>query len=281
MEYSNLGMGLLGHLLAQKAHLSYEGLLQNRITKPLGMNDTSINISEDQRSRLAPPHLADGSSGTNWNIPALAGAGAIRSTTNDMLKFVEANLHPPQGELGKAIDLAWNIHQQPIAEEDFPLGLGWHVARDGSTRWHNGETGGYHAMMLVSRKLDMGVVVLANTATREVDQLAQQIMQMLAGTEVQPRRFAKPVDVDPQVMQRYVGKYELVPGFVFTVSVENKRLMVGATSQPTFEVFPRSDTEWYYQVVEATLTFQVDDKGKCDAVKLFQNGVRHTAKRIE
>jgi hypothetical protein len=82
-------------------------------------------------------------------------------------------------------------------------------------------------------------------------------------------------------MQRYVGKYQIAPGAVFTVSVNGDQLLVGLTGQPTFRVYPRSDTEWFYKVVEATLTFEVDAAGCCNSLELFQNGVRQKAKRIE
>jgi D-alanyl-D-alanine-carboxypeptidase/D-alanyl-D-alanine-endopeptidase len=82
-------------------------------------------------------------------------------------------------------------------------------------------------------------------------------------------------------MKRYVGKYQLAPGAVFTVSVNEDQLMVSLTGQPTFRVYPRSDTKWFYKVVDATLTFKVDRSGRCNSVELFQNGVRQKAKRIE
>ena len=61
----------------------------------------------------------------------------------------------------------------------------------------------------------------------------------------------------------------------------NAILSVWPIIESTFEVYPRSETQWYYKVVKATLTFEVDDKGKCNTVELFQNGVRQKAKRIE
>jgi hypothetical protein len=105
---------------------------------------------------------------------------------------------------------------------------------------------------------------------------------MLAGATVEPRTFEKPVEADiaPEIMQRYVGKYQLVPGFVLTVSVDGGKLMVGATGQPTSRVFAKSETEWFYKVVDATLTFKIDSAGNCNALELFQNGVRQRAKRI-
>jgi len=77
-EYSNLGQGLLGQLLAHEQNITYEELLRQRITTPLNMTSTTITLDKEQRLRLAPPHLADGQPASNWDIPTLAGAGAIQ-----------------------------------------------------------------------------------------------------------------------------------------------------------------------------------------------------------
>jgi D-alanyl-D-alanine-carboxypeptidase/D-alanyl-D-alanine-endopeptidase len=279
-DYSNLGAGLLGLVLAREQKTDYASLLQQRIAEPLGLSDTTIKLEEEQRSRLAPPHVEGGSAGHNWDFDTLAGCGAIRSTADDLLTFAKACLDPQEGELREAVGLSWCVHQKPIEEGDFAMGLGWHIAHDGQTRWHNGQTGGYHAAVFVNRPLKIAVVVLTNTATMEVDALAQDLVVACAGQNVKPREFEKAPEVSAEVLQSYAGKYRLAPGFEFTVSVEGDNLMVGLTGQPTHQVYPRSDTEWYYKVVDATLTFKVDGKGKCTAVELFQNGVRQTAKRI-
>lgn len=280
MAYSNLGVGLLGELLAMQRDTDYESLLVDRISQRLGMNHTKITLNDDEKTRLASPHTEGGAPGYAWDLAAMAGAGAIRSDVDDMLKFAQAQLDPPQDQLGSAIDIAWTIHQKPIAQEDFTVGLGWNVARDGSTRWHNGQTGGFHSAVFINRKLDAAVVILSNTATMEVDVLAEQLMRMLAGRDEKPRKFEKQLAVSPDKMKQYIGKYQLAPGAVFTVNVEGDKLLVGLTGQPTFRVYPKSETEWYYKVVEATLTFKLDKDGKCSAVELFQNGARLTAKRI-
>lgn len=279
-EYSNLGQGLLGVLLANAEHSSYPQLLAQRITQPLNMSDTTVELSVEQQQRLAPPHLPDGQPTKNWDLPGLTGAGGIRSTCADLLLFAQACLHPPDGELGASIDLAWQVHQPPLAAEDFAMGLGWHIARDGSTRWHNGQTGGYHSMMFINRELKIAVVLLTNSATGDVDALAEDVVRMLAGAEVEPRKFEQEVEVSDAAKARYVGTYELAPGFQFTVSKQDGRLYVGLTGQPTFEVYARSETEWFYKVVEATITFKMDDAGQCTALELFQNGVRREARRV-
>jgi serine-type D-Ala-D-Ala carboxypeptidase/endopeptidase len=91
-EYSNLGAGLLGHILSRHAGTSYEDLLRTRILQPLGMRDTAITLSGDQRRRLATGHSAALVPVPLWEFDALAGAGAIRSTAADLLTFAAACL---------------------------------------------------------------------------------------------------------------------------------------------------------------------------------------------
>ena len=189
-EYSNLGQGLLGHLLSLRAKSTYEDLVRNRIAVPLKMSSTRITIDKESQSRFAPGHMADGQPAANWDVSVLAGAGGVRTTVNDMLLFAAANLAPPKGKLGEAIEMAWTVHQKPIKQGEPSLGLGWHLVLDG-TRWHNGETGGYHAMIMINRKSKSSVILMTNTATHEVDQLATDILRMISGAKVAPRKFAK------------------------------------------------------------------------------------------
>jgi serine-type D-Ala-D-Ala carboxypeptidase/endopeptidase len=277
-EYSNLAQGLLGHLLSLRAKSTFEDLVRNRIAIPLKMSSTKITIDKKSKSRFAPGHMADGQPAANWDLPVLAGAGGVRTTVNDLLLFAAANLAPPKGKLGEAIEMAWTIHQKPIKQGDPSLGLGWHVAPDG-TRWHNGQTGGYHSMILVNRQSRSSVILLTNTGTTEVDQLAADILRMIAGAQVAPRKFDKALDVPAAALQKFVGSYELAPGVLFTVTAMDGKLMVALTGQPSYQVFPRSETLWFYKVVDATITFNVDKNGKCNSLVLFQNGIKQTAKR--
>jgi CubicO group peptidase (beta-lactamase class C family) len=279
MEYSNFAVSLLGHLLCRHSGKNYDELLTDRITAPLGMTDTTVTANVRALGRLATGYVTPGVTSSTWEFADMPGAGGIRSTVNDMLRFSQANLYPPDNQLGKALDLAWEQHR-PANGTDFAMGLGWHLARDGQTRWHNGQTGGYHSMLLVNRRIPAAVVVLSNTATPEVDNLAQEMIQALAGLPVEPRQFEKTVDVPLSKMKRCEGRYQLAPNVVFDVTVVEDRLMVGLTGQPTFEVFPRSETEWFYKVVPASLTFKKGTGDSYVELELFQNGIRQTAKRI-
>ncbi|MCM2372258.1 serine hydrolase [Aporhodopirellula aestuarii] len=281
-EYSNFAVALLGHLICLNSERSYEQVLQEKNTGPLSMDSTAVELTDSMRFRMATPHDSGLNPTSNWEFADVPGAGGIRSSIEDMLKFAAANLNPPDGELGQAIELAWKQHQ-PSTGGSFAMGLGWHLARDGQTRWHNGGTGGYRTMLMINRPLQIAVVVLCNTACGEVDALAEQMVQMLAGAEVRPVTFADQTEVDVPVekMKRLEGRYQLVPTFIFDVNVRDGKLMVGVTNQPTFQVFAKSETEWFYKVVPASLTFRLTESGECTALELFQNGIRQTAKRVD
>ncbi len=115
--YSNLGVGLLGNILADVCKVSYEEAVIQTLCQPLGLNDTCITLNDEQRSRLAPAYSEDGKLIKHWDLPALAGAGALRSTANDLLTFVHANLQPPQTSLGRAIQQTQVLRHQTFAPE--------------------------------------------------------------------------------------------------------------------------------------------------------------------
>jgi len=177
-DYSNVGVGLLGHLLASRAGLSYEEAVISRICAPLGMKDTGIALSEDQKTRLLPGHSSDGKRVPYWDVPALAGAGALRSSVVDMLRFLEASLgSAPTPLLG-----ALSETQIPRARAGggMSVGLGWHISplgtKDKATlHWHNGGTGGFSSFAGFVKERGLGVVVLSNAA-EQVDTLAHSIL---------------------------------------------------------------------------------------------------------
>jgi CubicO group peptidase (beta-lactamase class C family) len=285
-EYSNLGASVLGYLVAQSAGKSYQQLLRERIANPLRMTDCTVLLGEDQRKRLATPHDKFGSATPPWTFSDLPGAGGIHATMRDMMRFAKAQLTPPTGPLGEAIEFAWK--QQRDADASGPaMGLGWMIAADGQTRWHNGQTGGSHSAIFINRELDRSIVVLCNTAVSDVDQLAMQLVMKTTGRESTPEPKETSDDesgdlaIDATLRGRLVGRYQLTPSFIFTVRDHDGHLMVSITNQPTQEVFPDSPTRWSYRGVDATLEFKLKKTGPATSLVLHQNGAQQTAHRIE
>jgi CubicO group peptidase (beta-lactamase class C family) len=269
-EYSNVGMGLLGHALALRAGKPFEAILTERVLKPLGMNDTRIALTGDMRSRFAAGHDPSGAVVPNWDLPVLAGAGALRSTANDMLRFLAANLDSN----ATAISADLRETHRPRHDAGSPnmrIALAWHLLRasDAEIVWHNGGTGGYRSIIGFDPARRIGVVVLSN-ASGAVDDIAFHLLN----PKLPLQQFTKHTEakIDPSGLDALVGQYGLAPTFVLTVTREGDGLFIQATGQQKFQVYPESDSTFFYRAVPAQVTFERDATGKVSRIVLHQGG---------
>lgn len=273
--YSNLAAGVLGTLLARRADTTYAELLARRITRPLGMIDTVVALTDPQRARFAPPFNSAGQPWTPWDFQALAGAGGIRSTLADMKRFAAALLRPGDTPLQKAIDLAWT--RQELTKTFSPGGqaLGWMLAGDGRTRWHNGMTGGFHAALFVNRELGMASLLLSNRSTPIGTELAAGLLQRAAGAPERPipNRDRAEVALPPGQLDRCTGTFQLTPQFAVVCERRNQALFVTPTGQPTDRLYAASPNTFFSRRVPADLVFELPaDGGPATAIILKQGG---------
>jgi hypothetical protein len=77
-----------------------------------------------------------------------------------------------------------------------------------------------------------------------------------------------------------VGQYELAPGVIFNVTFQDDKLMVQLTGQDAYQVFAESETDFFYKVVDAKITFQKDANGDISGLVLHQGGIDRNAKKI-
>jgi D-alanyl-D-alanine-carboxypeptidase/D-alanyl-D-alanine-endopeptidase len=283
-EYSNLGGGLLGHVLALRAHTDYGSLVRERITAPLGMTSTAIALSPELKSRLAVGHGATLQPVANWDLPTLAGAGALRSTTNDLLTFLAANLGYTTSPLAPAMAAMLAV-RRPTGSGDLQIALGWHVLTTHGKEivWHNGGTAGYRTFIGFDRAARTGVVVLSNAGTvAGPDDIGRHLLDpqlpLLAVTA--PAQHTE-ITIDPKLYDQYVGRYQLAPAAILTVSRTGDRLFAQLTGQPAFEIFPEGEKRFFLKVVDAQMTFETDAQAKATAVVLHQNGIDQRARRID
>jgi CubicO group peptidase (beta-lactamase class C family) len=274
-EYSNLGFALLGHALALRAGKPWEQLVQDRVIQPLGLSDTRVTLTPSMKARLATGH-ADGEPAASWALTTFAPAGALRSTANDMLRFVAAAMDStgPLAPLFRATEQSRRV----ITPGRLEIGLGWHILHlDGhDIVWHNGGTGGYHALAAFEPASRRAVVLLANS-TDDIDDIGMHLLDP-AGPVREPPRL---VTVAPEVLDRYVGEYQLAPTFVIDVTRTGGKLFIQATGQPRIRVFASSDREFFLTAVDARITFVTEAAtGPATALVLHQNGMDQTARRV-
>ncbi|WP_414584780.1 serine hydrolase [Scytonema sp. PCC 10023] len=281
-EYSNLGAGLLGHILSLKAGMDYEKLVITRICQQLKMDSTSIQLSPEMQARFATGHNQLGQPVKNWDIPTLAGAGALRSTANDLLKFLAANLDLSKSHLSPAIQRT-HLVQHDANIPDLKIGLGWHILKRYGREiiWHNGGTGGYHSFIGFDKKKRLGVVVLSNSVN-DIDDIGLHLLEpKFELAKRTPPKEGKSIVLDPKIYDSYIGQYQLAPNFILTISKEQDKLYAQATGQPRFELFPESETEFFIKEVDAQITFVKNIKGQVTHLILHQNGQDLEAKKIQ
>ncbi len=282
-EYSNLGVGLLGHALSLAAGTSYEALLRERIFSPLRMTNSAITLSPWMKSHLALGHDEQGKVVSLWDLPTLAGAGAIRSTMDDMLKFMTANLHPERGAIGKAMAFAHEARAS-AGGPNVSIGLNWITQRAGADTivWHNGGTGGYRTFAGFEPSTGMAVVVLTNSGGAGADDIG---MHLLAPTlPLTPKPASKKqrtaIVLAEGVLEPYVGLYQLSPEFAIEITRKGAALFSQATGQGVLQLWPESVTDFFLKEVDAQLTFVRDAQGTVTGLVLHQGGANTPAKKV-
>jgi CubicO group peptidase (beta-lactamase class C family) len=279
-EYSNTGFGVLGHALARRAGVDYEALVEARICRMLGMASTRIALSPELRARLAVGHDADLSPVANWDFAVLAGTGALRSSANDMLTFLAANLGLKDSPLAEAMRAMLSV-RRPAWGFFVDTALAWVVDTRGGGEiiWKNGGTGGYRSFIGYAAQAQRGVVVLSN-ATAEIDDIGLHLLDTRFRLAAPPQ-FPKEAVVGAKVLEAHVGRYELGSNRFMTITREGDRLFSQVTGQQRYRIYAMSDRKFFYKVVEAQITFDTDDKGRTIALVQHQNGLNHRAKRVE
>ncbi|MFN3601742.1 MAG: serine hydrolase domain-containing protein [Dietzia sp.] len=174
-KYSNLGFGLLGTAMTTGTGLDFGTLVRDRVCGPLGMADTVVDaqMTTDQRRRTAVGFRSRRRPADPWPLAGIAGAGALRSTASDMVRYLAAQVDPASTGLGDAIRLT---HATPPGGPQ-QMGLGWHRAGDQSL-WHNGGTGGFRSIAIMSPGSGTVVLALVNQ-NRGADLTAFRLMRLL------------------------------------------------------------------------------------------------------
>jgi serine-type D-Ala-D-Ala carboxypeptidase/endopeptidase len=266
--YSNFGFMLLSHALARAAGKDFETLIAERIFKPLGMESTHIDLTEEQRNKVVSGSDVKFAMGTRWDFPvAFAGAGGIKSSVDDMAKFVRANLDPPDNALGRALQRAQSV--QRTVNATFDLGLGWHQLKRkaGVMVQHAGQTGGYHSFVAFDVKKGLGVVVLVN-ADLDFDDLGMHIVD--ATFPLKTVRIA--VAIDDTLLKEYLGEYQPRSGLLVTLTGGNGRIFATVAGYGTQEAFAESRDKLFLRAADVQMALQRDSGGRVSGMKFTQSG---------
>ncbi|HEX2209981.1 MAG TPA: serine hydrolase [Longimicrobium sp.] len=274
-EYSNLGVGLLGIALGRAANTSIKELIRERILEPLGMRMTGYEREGEIAAWLAKGRGPGGEVAPYWDASeAIAGAGGLRSSIDDMLLYLRAQLSPPDNAVGRAIRTAQQVQHTFGSGQAF--GLNWAVrnAEGRTIISHGGGTGGFNTLIAFDPARRTGVVMLTNTGGFE-DDVAMDFMMRGA-----PQSLPE-VRVSRDVLARYAGEYEMGPGRPAFVRLEQDGTMtlrVGGNVR--FRMYADSDSTFFVKRAPWRVRFTRDASGAVTGMNVDLGGQERTARRV-
>jgi CubicO group peptidase (beta-lactamase class C family) len=275
-NYSNSGYVLLGYLLEKISGQNYADFVKENIFKPVGMKDTGYDSNSDVIPHRATGYTPGPSGPVNsgyidMTIPF--SAGALYSTTHDLLLWEEALYG------GKVLSAASLKKMTTPYKENYGCGLMITTAKGHLQYEHGGGIEGFNTDMAYYPDDKLTVIVLANLNGGAPGDITGKLAAVAHDEKVVLQSERKEIKVPREILEKYVGSYELAPGILITMSLDGDKFMTQLTGQPKFEVFGQTEKDFFLKVVDAQLTFETDAQGKAVDVILHQGGRDQTAKR--
>jgi len=276
--YSNSGYVLLGQVIEQVSGQSYEEFLRKSIFEPLGMTDTGYDLpGKILPHRAAGYEPAKGSlanaSYLDMTIPHAA--GSLYSTVEDLHRW------------SRALDSRKLLPEAAYAKMFTPgkgnYGYGWIIAKEHG-REHFGHGGGINGFTTTISRYpseQLCIVVLCNVVTSNPGQVSRDLAAIALGESYELPQERKFVALEAKVLDKYVGKYEIGPNLVLTISREGERLLGQPTGQSQVELRPLSDVKFFAKEVNAEVTFVSDDEGQVTHLVMRQGRRDTQAKRLK
>jgi CubicO group peptidase (beta-lactamase class C family) len=193
-------------------------------------------------------------------------AGALYSTTEDLLRWERGLMG------GKLLSPASLQKMTTPFKNDYAFGLGVRTVNGHKLIEHGGGIEGFNTELAYYPDDRLTVVVLANLNGQAPEEIGSKLAALVHGESVVLPSERKEVSVPPAILAKYVGSYELAPGFDIVMTLEDGHLMTQATGQPKFPVFAESETKFFLKVVDAQLEFFENEKGDVTHVVLHQGG---------
>ena len=277
-HYSNSGYFLLGAVIEKLAGKSYEKFLKEAIFDPLGMKDTGYDHPTTLLPDRASGYTQVGNGLVNAQYLDMSqpyAAGSLYSTVEDLARWDRALVE------GKLISKESYAKMYTPAKNHYAYGWMVTTVKGRKEIEHGGGINGFVTEILRYPDQKLCVVVLCNVLPMNPGRVARELAAIALGEPYEMPKTRKVAKVDPKIYDSYAGRYELEPKVIATITREGDRLMIAVTDQPKFEAFPESDSVFFLKVVDATITFVKDSKGKVDHLVIKQGGRDNKAKRLE
>lgn len=280
--YSNSNYVLLGAIIERVSGKSYADFIEENIFKVLGMNHSFY----ERPQRIIPNRVSGYAKGRDGFVNApfisvtqLYAAGALMSSVDD-LELWDAALSSDKLISSTSKQRMFLPHQLSDGTSG-TYGYGWNIEQlEGHLlAAHGGGINGFSNYVLRMPQDHLYIAILSNDRTAEVqpEYLAKQIALIAIGKSVAEPRV---LELASQILETYVGQYQLEPNYILTVSRQDNRLFAQGTGEPRFELFPVSETDFVVKINDAQFTFMKDERGKITRLKIHQGGQDNIVPKI-
>lgn len=277
-SYSNSGYVLLGYLIERISGQTYQQFLQQNVFTPLGMNDSGYDSNSAVIAHRAIGYTPGPGGLVNAGFIHMTvpfSAGALYSTTEDLLKWEQGLFG------GKVLSAASLARMTTPFKSDYAFGLMVHTVNGRKMIEHSGGIEGFNTALAYYPDDKLTVVVLGNVNGPAPDAIARYLAAAAYGEPVTLASERKEIALDQAILARYVGEYQMAPGVLMRITLENGRLRARLGNQQAILIFPQSETLFFTKVIDAQIEFSgADAQGRATQVTLHQNGRDTVGKRV-
>jgi CubicO group peptidase (beta-lactamase class C family) len=276
-KYDNTGYVLLGYIIEKVSGEKYDAYLKSHVFDPLDMKDSGYDWSRTVLHHRASGYRWSGKSYTNADYLDMSlphAAGSLYSTVRDLYRWDRA-LNTEKVLSKKSLDRMFT----PVKND---YAYGWFVThtKDRTRVTHGGGINGFATMITRYPDQDTVIIVLSNVENGDPDGVAGRFANVLFGEPVAFPWDRKEVSVDPKLLDRYTGTYDL-GAIKIDVTAEDGKLFIHPTGQPKMQLFAQSDTSFFLKVVDATFDFVLGPDGKATQMITHQGGANITGERVK
>ena len=275
--YSNSGYYLLGTIIERASGKPYADFLQENIFAPLAMKQTGydnpVRIIKNRAAGYA--RTSDGFiNAAPISMSTAYAAGALYSTVGDLLLWDQA-LYTEKLVSRKSLDEAFTPFKSNY-------GYGWSIGKrfDRQVIAHGGGIFGFSAYIARYPADRVTVIVLSNVEGAPSGEIANSLAAIVFGAPYEVPMERKEIQVAAKTLEKYVGRYQLTPQLVLSVTLENGKLLAQVSTQPKLELFAESETAFFFKTVNAQVTFVVSAQGEVTGLVFRQGGSEIPAQKI-
>ncbi len=277
-QYSNSGYLLLSYIIEKVSGKTYGDFVKSTIFVPLGMKNSGLYTNKEVLKNVANGYTDNGGTIENaqyvdMSIPS--GAGALYSTVEDMFLW-------DQSWYTEKLVKKTSMEKMLTPFKD-NYAYAWMIDNYVGHKWayHTGGIQGFATVIHRFPDDNVCIVILKNVDNYLTFPAGKIIRAIMFGEKYELPVEHKVADINKKIYEKLVGDYELMPGFVLSITTDGKSLYSQATGQMKLEIHPEAELKYFLKEIDAQFEFMKDDKGKISSVTLFQSGQKLNGKKIK